>query len=42
MQRVLVETPDRGYDVVIDAGGLERAAEYIGPCWSPEGFRHCR
>ncbi len=31
MQRVLVETPDRGYDVVIDAGGLERAAEYIGP-----------
>ena len=31
MQRVAVETPDRAYDVVIDSGGLERAAEYIRP-----------
>ena len=31
MQRVPVETTDSGYDVVIDSGGLERAAEYIRP-----------
>lgn len=31
MQRVPVETTDSSYDVVIDSGGLERAAEYIRP-----------
>ncbi|MDA1311694.1 MAG: 3-dehydroquinate synthase [Acidobacteria bacterium] len=31
MQRVPVTTPNGDYDVVIDSGGLERAAEYIGP-----------
>ncbi len=31
MQRVAVETPNRAYDVVIDSGGLERAAEHIRP-----------